>query len=113
LVKLGFPNDPVFSGICTCHLKFGNKLYECPDCKTLICSLPTQCPICELQLVTPMHISKSYYYQYPLKPFDIFLDGKCNKCNKVSKYCCEKCKGLYCQECGDFVQNELNFCIYC
>lgn len=113
LVKLGFPSDPTNPGICTCHLKFSNKLYECPCCKTMICSLPTQCPICELQLVTSMHISKSYYYQYPLKPLNICTTGFCKKCNKKSKYQCQNCNNVYCEECGDFVQDELNFCIYC
>lgn len=113
LVKLGFPGYFHGSGVCTCHLQFSQKLFQCPSCNTMICSLPTQCPICEIQLVTPVHISKSYYYQYPLPPLGNCQDGYCMKCQKTSFYQCQKCKSLYCNDCGNFVQNELNFCIYC
>jgi len=113
LVKLGFPKLAQKSGICTCHLKFHSGLYECPVCHTDICSLPSQCPICETQLVSPLNISKSYYYLYPLKPFELNSCGSCSKCGLPSKTQCQNCNSYYCEKCDYFVQNSLNFCVFC
>ena len=113
LIKLGFPKVSTESGICTCHLKFTKNPYECPVCKTLICSLPCQCPICDTQLVSPINISKSYYFMYPLKPFDFDSTSNCKKCGKQSYSKCNDCSTFYCESCYKFIADELNFCIYC
>lgn len=113
LVKLGFPRLYQVNGICSCHLKFERGLYECPVCRTYVCSLPAQCPICETQLVTPLSISKSYYFLYPLKPFDSCDDGICKKCGSPSKSKCPECRNTYCAECDYFLHKELNFCVFC
>lgn len=113
LVKLGFPSAFSKSGICSCHLQCNKDLYSCPACNTLVCNLPIQCPICDLQLVTGMHISKSYYYQYPLEPLSHCTAGICIRCKSPTKYKCEKCESLYCEKCGDFVENEIRFCPFC
>lgn len=113
LVKLGFPQVTSNSGLCTCHLKFETDLYECPVCKTYVCSLPCQCPICDTQLVSPLNISKSYYFIYPLKPFISNEDGKCRKCGKGAKFLCEECQSHLCEECNRFMHEDLGFCIFC
>lgn len=113
LVKLGFPELIGGVGICNCHLKFETNLYECPVCKSFICKLPSQCPTCDTQLVSPIDISKSYYFMYPLKPFDTADSGVCRKCNELAKCSCSDCKSLYCPNCARFIREELQFCIYC
>lgn len=113
LVKLGFPLFKNTGGICTCHFQYHKTLYECPICKTLVCSLPSQCRICETQLVTPLSIAKSYYYLYQIKAFETYTEGKCKRCLNPSETRCSDCKSLYCSECSYVVQNDLNFCIFC
>lgn len=113
LVKLGFPRLHQINGICACHLRFERGLYECPVCKAQVCSLPVQCPICETQLVTPLSISKSYYFLCPIKPFDSCDDGVCRRCGSPAKSRCTECKSLYCVGCDYFLHNELNFCVFC
>lgn len=113
LVPIGFPSIPNNSGICSCHLKFGTSKFNCPSCSTLFCDLPAQCPICELHLVAPMSISQSYYHQYQMNPLLASTEGYCRRCSSDSKYKCNECNSLYCEECRDFVQTELSFCIFC
>lgn len=113
LVKLGFPKYASESGICSCHLRYNKNPYECPVCKTFICSLPTQCPICETQLVSPINISKSLYFMYPLSPFNENCSGKCRFCMKNSVSECPDCKSLFCISCTEYLHSFLNFCIYC
>lgn len=113
LIKLGFPKFIQNPGLCTCHLKFEKNLYECPVCRTYICSLPCQCPICDTQLVSPINISKSYYFMYPLKPFDLNNTNSCRRCNRLSYSKCPDCSSFYCENCYKFISEELNFCIYC
>lgn len=126
LIKFGFPNiintirvtDKTTqgvasnSGLCACHLTFHNSNYECPICKAFICTIPTQCPICDTQLISPLNISKSYHYMYPLKPFDV-SGGVCRNCARDGTNRCTECGTVYCEECSDFLQGDLNFCLYC
>lgn len=113
LVKLGFPRLTSEIALCNCHFKLEKDLYECPVCKAFVCSLPNQCPVCETQLVSPINISKSYYFMYPLKPFDKIEDGSCKKCDSKAEYMCTECKNPFCIDCARFLHEELGFCIYC
>lgn len=113
LVKLGFPRLTDHSGLCNCHIKFETNLYECPSCKAFVCSLPCQCPVCEMQLASPLNISKSQYFMYPLKPFESVSTGSCIKCKKNASSRCTECGNTFCNDCDIFLHNELCFCIYC
>lgn len=113
LVKLGFPKITNNSSLCICHLKFENNLYECPVCKAFICKLPFECPVCNTQLVSPLDISKSFYFMYPLKPFILNEDGNCKKCGKKAKSACSECNSHFCEECDRKLHEELGFCIFC
>lgn len=113
LVKLGFPKLTEHSGLCNCHIRFENSLYECPSCRAFVCILPCQCPVCELQLASPLNISKSQYFTYPLKPFEKAFGGNCIKCKKTAVSRCTGCKNVFCNDCDVFLHNELCFCVYC
>lgn len=112
LIKFGFPNTVEKPSLCSCHLAFHTCLYECPVCKTFVCSLPVQCPICATRLISPLHISKSYHYMYPLKPF-IECKGVCRCCSKEGSSKCPDCSNVYCIRCSNFLHHDLNFCLYC
>ncbi|WUR02395.1 general transcription and DNA repair factor IIH subunit (SSL1) [Vairimorpha necatrix] len=113
LIKLGFPKVIYEEGVCACHLQMNLAGYECPACKTYICSLPMGCPICELQLVSSLNISKSYQHMYPLKLFIKCPEGTCIVCQKKGEECCGKCNSVYCDDCNFFVHENLNFCLGC
>lgn len=112
LIKLGFPKVIYESGVCACHLKMNKCGYECPICKTYICTVPIGCPICEIQLVSSLNISKSFHHMYPLKPF-IDGEGVCFCCGNRGNSSCEKCKTVFCNDCNSFVHENLNFCFTC
>lgn len=112
LVKFGFPTSAGARGLCCCHLSFHDDLQECPVCRARVCSLPVQCPICETQLISPLNISKSYHYMYPLKPFAA-ATGTCRCCQKEGARKCTDCESVYCTSCSDFLCADLNFCLYC
>ncbi|ADM11313.1 RNA polymerase II transcription initiation/nucleotide excision repair factor TFIIH subunit SSL1 [Encephalitozoon intestinalis ATCC 50506] len=113
LVKIGFPLPVIEPSVCACHLEMKSAGYECPVCKTMVCSLPVSCPICNTQLVSTLNLSKSLRFLYPLKPF-IEKEGKmCRICQSKGGYQCELCKSIFCNSCNGFVHNTLSFCIYC
>ncbi|EEQ83145.1 hypothetical protein NCER_100001 [Vairimorpha ceranae BRL01] len=113
LIKLGFPKVIYEEGVCACHLQLQSVGYECPLCKTFICSLPMGCPICELQLVSSLNIAKAFQHMYPLAPFTKCCNGVCFVCNSPGNFSCEKCNSVYCDSCDLFVHNNLNFCLGC
>ncbi|GBG27202.1 General transcription factor IIH subunit 2 [Hondaea fermentalgiana] len=41
------------------------KGYACPRCSTVVTELPTDCPICDLELIASAHLSRSYHHLFP------------------------------------------------
>lgn len=113
LVKFGFPPLVKKSAVCMCHLRLENSVYECPLCKAYVCTLPCGCPVCSMQLVSAVNISKSLYFMYPMKPFISVETGKCKKCYKEARMVCEDCKSHVCSECEKIMRDELGFCVFC
>lgn len=113
LVKYGFPETIIKKGLCNCHLNICSNLKECPQCKSFVCTLPIQCPVCDLQLVSPLNISKSSYYIYPINEMIKSSGKSCKCCSKNGSFECQKCNSVYCADCHDFVIQYLNFCVYC
>ena len=69
LLMMGFPSriadqEPSF---CACHSKPTSGGYLCSRCSSKVCSLPTQCPVCGLQLILSTHLARSYHHLFPLK----------------------------------------------
>lgn len=112
LARFGFPEFVDTPGLCSCHLQFQDNLYECPSCKTYVCSLPVLCPICSLHLASPLNIAKSYHYMNPLKPFEP-ATGICRVCSKEATSRCTDCGSVFCASCCSFLHEDLCFCIYC
>ncbi|ORD99706.1 TF2H2 [Hepatospora eriocheir] len=116
LMKLGFPEKSLDNQICTCHSSFNTKLYRCPTCDAAICNIPMECPVCELHLVSPTNVFKSYYFMSPLKSF-IKLEeknnSKCLICNNLAMFKCDVCNGCYCSDCDYQIHSDLNFCPNC
>lgn len=113
MIQLGFPLLIKEKGICACHYELHSTGYECPVCKTYICTLPISCPICETQLVSAINISKSYHHLYPLQNFIEHKTGLCYTCKEPSTSKCPNCEMLFCDQCDLFVHQNLHFCYGC
>jgi len=113
LVRLGFPVLEQRLALCMCHLRLESGVYECPECRTYVCAVPVECPICGLRLVSPLDISRSLYFMYPLKPFVPVEGGQCRKCGREAKWRCGDCNSQVCLECERKMREELTFCIFC
>ncbi|KAL6122720.1 hypothetical protein NUSPORA_00249 [Nucleospora cyclopteri] len=113
LLEIGFPKKMQTPHLCLCHLNFNNDVFECPQCEAPICSIPRQCPICELMLISPLSICKSNVMCYPLENFVKVEQDICKVCNKEGILQCSKCKSIFCNDCNQKIHNLLMFCPYC
>ncbi len=116
LLTLGFTERQNKGMYCFCHLIYQENPYFCPDCKTPVCHVPTQCPVCELHLVSPLDIYKSHNFMFSFEPFEKLNNSEfltCFVCGDRGNYDCSKCKTVYCEKCNYNIQDALNFCIGC
>lgn len=84
---MGFPSRVLATGdgyaisICACHGKPTPAGFQCPRCKSKVCELPTECPICNLDLVSSPHLARSYHHVFPVAVFlEVSNDGKAVAC---------------------------------
>lgn len=71
LLMMGFPSRIVQdqASFCACHADITRVGYTCPRCDSKVCSLPAQCPICDLQLIQSTHLARSYHHLFPLRNY--------------------------------------------
>lgn len=142
LIRMGFP-PPVFNGspsMCVCHLgshrsegdsnrtsvNFSKSGFFCPQCHSKYCSLPVECKVCGLTLVSPAHLARSYHHLFPIEVFhEIEGDSgedqtikECHSCQEVifsstTHYRCPSCSNLFCSECDNFIHESLHVCPGC
>lgn len=115
LVKMGFPKRTNKPQLCGCHSTLhSNGGYECPQCGTLVCSVPLQCPCCGLTLVLSTHLARGFHHLTPLLGFqDITTEKKCSVCSAMAATECPKCHGEYCGDCSTFIHEVLHNCPTC
>ncbi|KAI3404423.2 hypothetical protein KGF56_002820 [Candida oxycetoniae] len=112
--------------------------YQCPQCKSKVCNLPTICPVCGLMLILSTHLARSYHHLVPLAPFkevpvsSSYSSEYCYGCQlkfpsgiesdpaketiatmTSSRYSCPKCNQDYCINCDAFVHEVLHNCPGC
>ncbi|GBG75993.1 hypothetical protein CBR_g21234 [Chara braunii] len=142
LVRMGFPQRQaeMSAAICSCHreLRLGGG-YSCPRCKCRVCDLPTECPICNLTLVSSPHLARSYHHLFPVPPFEEVsgidstsasanvggaggLHAACFACQQplpVSgssegvRLMCTRCKQHFCFDCDFYIHESLHNCPGC
>ncbi|OII74280.1 transcription factor TFIIH [Cryptosporidium ubiquitum] len=143
LVTMGFPeyvSNQTHPFVCSCHQSLTHYGYSCPKCKSIICYLPTKCPVCSIYLISPNHLARSfaYLFQHPniiptkneecsKNEFD-YIKEKCELCENsffnnsylisgskqnVNKYLCTNCNTHFCNECCKFILNNLHQCPIC
>lgn len=70
LTLMGFPTLVAERpGLCACHGQLRPRGYVCPRCDARSCELPTQCPVCGLQLVSAPGLARSYHHLFPVPVF--------------------------------------------
>jgi len=72
LLTMGFPSRvaEASASLCACHGVPSRGGYACPRCKSKVCGLPSQCPVCELQLIQSTHLARSYHHLFPLRNYE-------------------------------------------
>jgi len=129
LVPMGFPSRKrqQVPTICSCHHKMVKGGYICPRCASKVCELPTECPVCQLTLVSSPHLARSYHHLFPVENFKELPPvqsineeslAKCLSCQTIfdpleSRYSCPKCSSEYCLDCDVFIHEVLHNCIGC
>lgn len=96
---------------CSCHYEL-KEGYICPICRSKVCSIPSQCPICKHFLVSAPHLTKASLSIKPLPPFEQ-ASGVCEGCQETGNCCCQTCGTIYCEACQEFLQSSLGKCIGC
>ncbi|KAL2160026.1 hypothetical protein VTH06DRAFT_1681 [Thermothelomyces fergusii] len=71
LLMMGFPSRALASkdhvSLCACHHRPTREGYACTRCRTKVCRLPADCPVCGLTLVLSTHLARSYHHLFPLR----------------------------------------------
>lgn len=73
LMMMGFPTrlpDTSAPSFCVCHGIMKSEGYLCPRCLSKVCDIPTDCPVCDLVIVSAPHLARSYHHLFPVKPYD-------------------------------------------
>jgi len=135
LIKVGFPHE-VSSGVapalCMCHPShdtpatrdLSTRGYYCPQCSAKYCSLPAECRVCGLMLVTAPHLARSYRHLFPLamftevvRPADVSsCYGCCRSLDAAADakmFQCPSCLQLVCCDCDMFLHESLHTCPGC
>ncbi|CAG8598266.1 10467_t:CDS:2, partial [Diversispora eburnea] len=137
LVMMGFPSSVNQSSpyLCACHNKPVTSGYTCARCNSNICDIPTECPICELTLVSSPHLARSYHHLFPVEnyievPWNSATTTHCFACQisfpslsertlsknietSSGRYSCQKCNQHFCIDCDVFVHEAIHNCPGC
>lgn len=117
MVNVGFTNKSNQPGICMCHLAYHEDIYVCPGCTAPVCCLPAECPVCALNLLSPINLCMSMCDNFPLAEFVPFesmdKSSVCKVCFKDVECKCEKCNSLFCGDCNIKIHKVMKFCPFC
>ncbi|BFZ55613.1 hypothetical protein PYCC9005_002654 [Savitreella phatthalungensis] len=88
LIMVGFPSrtDEEKPTLCACHARLTHGGYHCPRCASKVCSLPAECPVCNLTLILSTHLARSYHHLFPLRNWEevdiaeAYLSSHCFAC---------------------------------
>ncbi|OMJ29662.1 General transcription factor IIH subunit 2 [Smittium culicis] len=139
LITMGFATSihdstPTF---CSCHFKLSLDGYLCPRCNSKVCSLPSNCDVCGLSLVSSPHLSRSYHHLFPTKAFKELVPPKeslsyCYSCMEPLSdsikalnnqkpdasipeelFQCPKCLNVFCLDCDLYIHETVHNCPGC
>jgi len=143
LLMMGFPSRTVeeHPSLCACHTRPSRDGYLCSRCKTKVCSLPSECPVCGLTLILSTHLARSYHHLFPLVNWtevpwsQAYRSTACFACLKpfpeaptheqgekgaaptsttgTSRYECTFCHHHFCIDCDLFAHEVVHNCPGC
>lgn len=132
LIQMGFPTMTLTSTtgptFCACHATLKSSGFLCPRCKSQLCAIPSDCPICGLTVVSSLHLARSYRHLFPLKTYKEVSPAaespsasssggaRCRGCQEVlqrDRFQCPKCRHVFCSDCEAFVHDGLAVCPGC
>ncbi len=91
--------------------------YTCPRCETRVAAIPTECPVCDLPLVSAPHLARSHHHLFPVPMFvEKSGEGECFGCRAAlssEAYACPRCSSAFCADCDEFVHTVLHNCPGC
>ncbi|KAI9716854.1 MAG: hypothetical protein M1828_007515 [Chrysothrix sp. TS-e1954] len=90
LLVMGFPSrvDEEHPSLCACHSNVTKGGFLCTRCGSKVCSLPAQCPVCEMQLVQSTHLARSYHHLFPLRNY---VEVSWSEARQAGSMCCFSC----------------------
>jgi len=108
------------------HNRPSRSGFGCPRCGCKVCCVPSDCPICQLTLISSSHLARSYHHLFPVSPFNLVTftnentSDHCFSCTKPflndnlndhSK--CEACCKIFCNNCDSYIHDHLHNCPGC
>lgn len=107
---------------CFCHVqRIEKNAFVCPNCQCVVCSIPMECPVCCVLLISGVHLARSFCGLFPIGEFVQAANaaGKCFGCNQTEfssdavAFHCPECKKLFCPDCDAFLHGTLQICPGC
>ena len=123
-LEIGFPckeNDS-FPSLCNCHGLLQYSSYTCPKCFARYCSVPIDCKICGITLVSNPQLSRVLHHIFPVSNFEeveFIKESHCFACKmsidpeKSLTLKCTGCFNLFCFDCEEFIHEVLYNCPGC
>ncbi len=105
------------------HGRLSKGGYTCPRCATRVCSIPSDCPACQLTLISSSHLARSYHHLFPVPQFEELDPGievsshNCFSCKTefftLPRHKCADCNELFCSKCDLYIHDHLHNCPGC
>lgn len=64
----------------------------CPRCRSKVCELPADCPICGLKLISSPHIARSYHHLFPIPAFTELAGASTSLSPETPSNQCHSCR---------------------
>jgi len=135
LVRMAFPSHDANGARFATFLGEGCSIaggaYTCPVCASKNDSIPCECHVCKVTLISSAHLARSYHHLFPIALFQEVLFPRtdsvgsnfCSFCGSEWEedvkaggkpvYLCTVCGNVCCDLCDEFVHEHLHNCPGC
>ncbi|KJH50510.1 transcription factor ssl1 [Dictyocaulus viviparus] len=106
---------------CVCHpmsSPISSRGFLCEQCGARHCSLPAECRVCRLTLISAPQLARAFRHLVPLPAFTptAVSEGECMACERPlveEGFMCTSCKAIFCLECDILLHESLHVCPNC
>ncbi|VDM63142.1 unnamed protein product [Angiostrongylus costaricensis] len=107
---------------CVCHPMSSplstSRGFLCEQCGARHCSLPAECRICRLTLVSAPQLARAFRHLVPLPAFTPtpVSEGLCMACEQPLRgegFRCKSCSAVFCFDCDVLLHESLHVCPNC